>query len=295
MLLRNVSDTARWVAMYRALESERPDAIFRDPFARRLAGERGAEVVRTVPGAKQLSWPMVVRTAVLDELIQRAVARDGVDLVLNLAAGLDARPYRLALPPSLRWVDVDLPEILAYKQEMMKGERPACALETIPTDLADAAARRALFEQINAQGRRVFVVSEGLLVYLTREQVTALAKDLRAEPTFEWWAFDLASRGVLHMMQKRWQPHLGGDARMQFAPAEGTGFFTALGWWVSEFRLTMTEARRLHRQMRLAWLFRLFGVLDARRPQEKSLWRTGVVLLQNPVTAARASLVVSPT
>jgi O-methyltransferase involved in polyketide biosynthesis len=42
--LRNISDTAHWVAFYRALESERPDALFRDPFARRLAGERGARI-----------------------------------------------------------------------------------------------------------------------------------------------------------------------------------------------------------------------------------------------------------
>ena len=47
-IIRNVSDTARWVAFYRAMESERPDAVFRDPFARRLAGERGEAIVRTV-------------------------------------------------------------------------------------------------------------------------------------------------------------------------------------------------------------------------------------------------------
>lgn len=41
-MLRHVSDTARWVAMDRALESERPDALFRDPYARRLAGTEGA-------------------------------------------------------------------------------------------------------------------------------------------------------------------------------------------------------------------------------------------------------------
>jgi O-methyltransferase involved in polyketide biosynthesis len=46
MPIGNVSDTARWVAVYRAMETARPDAIFRDPFAERLAGERGLEIVR---------------------------------------------------------------------------------------------------------------------------------------------------------------------------------------------------------------------------------------------------------
>ena len=55
----------------------------------------------------------------------------GVDLVVNLAAGLDTRPYRMALPPSLRWVEVDLPDILDYKEEILAGAAPACALERV--------------------------------------------------------------------------------------------------------------------------------------------------------------------
>src|SRR6267143_6553964 len=104
--LRDISDTARWVAIYRAMESERPDALFHDPYARRLAGPRGEEIVRHMPKGRAMAWPMIVRTAVMDELIARAVERDGVHTVVNLAAGLDTRPYRLALPAKLRWVDV---------------------------------------------------------------------------------------------------------------------------------------------------------------------------------------------
>src|SRR5262245_15406547 len=96
--IRDVSDTALWVALYRAEESERKDALFHDPYARRLAGERGQRILDTVPGAHRISWPMVVRTQVLDEIILRLVKEHGVDTVLNLAAGLDARPWRLPLP-----------------------------------------------------------------------------------------------------------------------------------------------------------------------------------------------------
>jgi methyltransferase (TIGR00027 family) len=95
--IRNVSDTALWVAIYRAIESEHPDALFSDPYARRLGGERGEAIARTM---RRGSWPMVVRTAVMDEIVLRCV-QQGVTTVLNLAAGLDARPYRLALPTSL--------------------------------------------------------------------------------------------------------------------------------------------------------------------------------------------------
>src|SRR5262250_1543232 len=106
--LEHVSDTARWVALYRAIESEREDARFRDPFARRLAGPRGEEIARTLPGFRSGLWPMVTRTC--------------ADTVVNLAAGLDARPWRMALPSSLRWFDVDLPGILGYKVGALREE-----------------------------------------------------------------------------------------------------------------------------------------------------------------------------
>src|SRR5690348_16508298 len=95
--IRNVSDTALWVAIYRAMESERRDAIFHDPYARRLGGERGEAIVRSMPGGAATAWPMIVRTAVMDEIVLRCV-QAGAKTVLNLAAGLDARPFRLDLP-----------------------------------------------------------------------------------------------------------------------------------------------------------------------------------------------------
>src|SRR5437762_10416901 len=129
------------------MESERPDALFHDPYARRLAGERGERILASMKQGRTWAWPMIVRTAVMDELILRAIARDRVDTVLNLAAGLDTRPYRLPLAPALRWIDVDFPDVVDYKQGQLAGQRPACALEYVGVDLNDAARRGALFAQ----------------------------------------------------------------------------------------------------------------------------------------------------
>src|SRR5213078_2635010 len=126
---------------------------------------------------RAMAWPMIVRTAVLDELILRAIERDGVDTVLNLAAGLDTRPYRLPLPSALRWIEADFPDVIAYKQQQLKGEPPVCTLEHLGIDLTDVARRRELFARISAAARQVLVVSEGLLIYLTPEQVATLASD----------------------------------------------------------------------------------------------------------------------
>src|SRR5947207_640433 len=98
MPIEHISDTARWVAEYRAMETDRPDAIFRDPYARRLAGPLGAEIANSNSFRQRMAWVIIVRTAVLDEVVRNCV-KDGADLVVNLACGLDTRPWRMDLPP----------------------------------------------------------------------------------------------------------------------------------------------------------------------------------------------------
>ena len=54
--VRNISDTALWAAVYRARETERPNGLFRDPFARRLAGERGAQIAAAFRAHDRSEW-----------------------------------------------------------------------------------------------------------------------------------------------------------------------------------------------------------------------------------------------
>ncbi|MGH7669051.1 MAG: class I SAM-dependent methyltransferase [Gemmatimonadaceae bacterium] len=282
MPIEHISDTARWVAVYRAMESERPDAIFRDPFARRLAGARGEEIVRTLQRGRSTAWAMIVRTAVFDEIIRHAVDERAVDTVVNLAAGLDTRPWRMELPSDLHWVDVDLPAILAYKADALRGETPRCRYQAIATDLTDDAARGALFAKLGAGSTRALVVTEGLLIYLTAAKVEALARDLHAQSSFAQWLIDLANPWLLKYMNKSWgQAAAQGNAPFRFAPAEGTAFFEPSGWREVEFRSSMEEAHRLHREMKLAWLWRSLGRLSSRKRREETRRISGSVLLEH--------------
>jgi len=281
MPIENVSDTARWVAVYRAMESERRDAIFRDPFARRLAGTKGQEIVDTMPRGTQAAWAMIVRTAVFDEIILDRVAA-GVDCVLNLAAGLDARAWRMSsLPPTLRWIDVDLPGILDYKADILRDEKPVVRYESVRVDLTDAARRRALFTQVGAESSRVLVLSEGLLIYLTPDDVAGLARDLHNASSFRWWVIDLASPMLLKWMSRSWGKRVdAGNAPFRFAPEESTKFFEPYGWREEQFRSSWMESKRLNRQMRGAWLWTLLGKLRSRATQEGMTRFSGIVLLQ---------------
>jgi methyltransferase (TIGR00027 family) len=280
MTIQHISDTARWVAVYRAMETARPDAIFRDPFAARLAGARGHEIVDTLKQGRSMAWAMIVRTALFDELIHDVAARRGVDTVVNLAAGLDARPWRLDLPAALHWVDVDLPAILDWKTATLRDERPRCHYEAVAADLTDDGARRALFARLGAGASRALIVSEGLLIYLTEPQVATLADDLRTQASFAWWLIDLASPRLLKIMEKTWGRSVAaGNAPFRFAPAAGTEFFARHGWRAEQFRSTMDEAHRLRREMRGMWLWSLIGRLYPKRTREEFRRMSGTVLL----------------
>ena len=273
--LRNISDTARWVAIYRAIESERPDALFHDPFARRLAGERGERIAETM---EFNAWSFVARTVAFDRFIEDSIA-SGADMVLNLAAGLDTRPYRMALPSNLPWIEVDLPDLLAYKIAVLANETPRCRLERVALDLANLAARRDLFNRLSQEASRVLVITEGLVVYLSDQEAVSLAEDLAGTPTFYRWALDMVSPALMQRMQKS-----GGlrnleqaGAPLQFAPEEGPAFFERHGWTLVDVQSMLHTAARLKR---LSFGMRLIALLpDPKGRTPRSPWG-GVCLFE---------------
>jgi methyltransferase (TIGR00027 family) len=277
LAIRNVSDTAIWAALYRARETERKDALFRDRFAQGLAGARGDRIAALMKAHDRHAWAWVMRTVLFDRLITQEIA-EGADMVVNLAAGLDARPYRMPLDPSLTWVEVDLPEILEAKEEVLREERPACALERIRLDLADVSARRDLFRRLGARAKKALVIAEGLLIYLSREEVGALAEDLAEPEGFRRWVFDLVSPGLLKMLQREVGAALDeARAPLRFGPAEGPAFFAPHGWRPLEVRSPLKTAAR---EKRLPLLLRFAAMLpESSGPQGNRPW-SGICLME---------------
>ena len=256
-LIRNISDTALWVAVYRARETERPDALFHDPFARKLAGERGEQIAKGMEAGQRYEWPYIARTLRFDQIITEQI-KQGTDMVINLAAGLDTRPYRMDLPPSLQWVEVDLPGMIDYKEEILCQEKPRCMLERVRLDLADIAGRRTLFHRLGGSARKILVITEGLLVYLTRDEVSALGRDLAAQSSFRDWAIDLCSPGLLKMLQKNLGALSEAGSPLKFGPEEGPDFFTEYGWKAVEVYSMLKTAAQVKR---LPFFLRLMALL----------------------------------
>jgi O-methyltransferase involved in polyketide biosynthesis len=232
--IENVSDTALWVAVYRAMETARPDAIFNDPYAERLAGEKGLKILGEMKQGRAMAWAMIVRTAVMDELILDRINNAGVDTVLNLAAGL-----------------------------------------------TNVLVRDALFSQVGRAARSMLVITEGLLIYLSTEEVTLLARALHATGSARRWISDIASPMLLQWMTKSWGRSVAkGNAPFKFGPEDSTAFFASVGWRETVYRSSMAEARRLHREMRMMWLWRFTTKLMPKKRREAMKRMSGILLLE---------------
>jgi len=183
-LASSVGATATMVAAARALASAQPDAIINDPFAaplvravgldffvRLVDGEVGAPQAQD-DGEEELQLQtdsIAVRTRFFDDFFLTA-ARDGVRQSVILAAGLDARAYRLAWPTGTVVYEVDQPKVVEFKSSAMAnlGAIPAADRRTVSIDLREdwpAALRRSGFDVTQPTSWS----AEGLLMYLPPE------------------------------------------------------------------------------------------------------------------------------
>jgi methyltransferase (TIGR00027 family) len=185
--IAHVSDTALMTAACRAMETERPDGLIRDPFAAQLAGKRGMAIARALPGLDGMCFGIGIRSRFLDELLLDAISAHGIATVLSVGAGLDTRPWRLELPATLRWIEVDFPDMLDYKDAIMATAAPKCHRERLSADVNDASGRESVFAA--AGDGPTLMITEGLLMYLPAATIEALA----ATASTSHWILDAAS------------------------------------------------------------------------------------------------------
>ena len=247
-LINDVSDTALWVAGYRAQETDRKDAVFQDPLARRLAGERGAKILASMPYSKELAFALTVRTVAIDRLVTSAISR-GIDTVINLGAGLDTRPYRMQLPADLRWIEVDFEHMITYKNEKLKAEKPVCHLERISVDLSQDDERKKLFTRLGAETKKALVITEGVITYLTNDQAARLSTDLFAVPSFHYWIQDYSQGKRRENKVRKAVSKKLKNAPWKFQSPDPIHFFGEHGWKVVENIFILDEADRIGRPL----------------------------------------------
>jgi O-methyltransferase involved in polyketide biosynthesis len=194
-------------------------------------------------------------------------------------SGLGCETLSNAVARQQKWVEVDLPEILDYKEELLKPKKPACTLERVRADLSDAGTRRSLLGRLAGESTKALVVTEGLLIYLRSDQVVALAEDLNGFPVFRRWVLDIASPRLLPVLQKNThQQFSSGVPPLQFAPEDGPAFFARHGWNPTKVHSMLKTAARLNR---LTLVMRLLALLPESPNKSGSRPWSGVCLLNS--------------
>ena len=160
--------------------------------------------------------------------------------------------------------------MIAYKESKLGDARPLCALERVALDLTDRPARQRLFSRVNEESRQVLVITEVLLIYLTLDEVAALAQDLHAMVHFQRWTADVLTPELLEwLLERQFKTFATGAVRMHFAPPGGVAYFERFGWRAHAVRKLTVESRRLKRQMPRAWLYRLLCSLSPKHVRER--------------------------
>jgi hypothetical protein len=203
--------------------------------AERLFGPVALETSARFAGA--------VAIATIDEVLQHAVRDCHVHTVADVGAGLDTRPYRLALPSDLRWIEGDLETVLGYKELRLAHASPRCVVRRVSVDFADAAAQAGFVAEI-ASARRGLVLTEALSLlsdlHMLEHLIDAMPK------TFRWWIVDTALPSS--PSYRTADPHL----HVLISPGAVLDAFESRGW-------TPIQIRRLRDQAAL---------LDSRRASE---------------------------
>ncbi|MDY6997164.1 MAG: class I SAM-dependent methyltransferase [Actinomycetota bacterium] len=179
----SVGSTAVMVAAARAAETERPDALINDPYAKILIADAGtgaweymlddtfvAKVSEADPEMAPLFEHMgnyqAVRTHFFDDFFTRAV-ESGIRQVVILASGLDSRAFRLPWPAGTTVFEIDQPKVLEYKAATLAAHdvRPTADRREVAIDLRQdwpAALTAAGFDATQPTAW----LAEGLLMYL---------------------------------------------------------------------------------------------------------------------------------
>jgi methyltransferase (TIGR00027 family) len=227
-MLENVSDTALWVAHYRAKENTQSKPLFIDPFAEILAGHKGKKIAQTLGFSKFMTWMMAMRTWSIDLLINKSV-EEGIDCVLNLGAGLDTRPYRMKLPKDLKWIEADHATILDYKTQTLRSFTPNCALERFAIDVSNREKANSFYKNVASRFKKVLVITEGVIPYLEPMQAKNLADDLVSYSSFHFWIQDFRNGVLSKLAPKRWQ-RLMKNTPFRFDVTDSILFFTKCSW-----------------------------------------------------------------
>lgn len=175
--------TAIVMAAKRAIENERVDRLFNDPFAAKLAGDdaiqQQLDYHQTQEARNQLKMQFVaIRTRYFDDFIVNSLP--SIRQIVILGSGLDTRAYRLPVQPSTTLYEIDLPEIINYKSNVLASYQPKCNYHAISADVRSHEWHQLLLMHGHQSSLPTIWLLEGLLMYLSESHVHQLLNEIKS-------------------------------------------------------------------------------------------------------------------
>ncbi|MEV5508887.1 class I SAM-dependent methyltransferase [Streptomyces orinoci] len=159
--LHGVPETMLFTLYARALDSRSPAPVLGDTEAARMVPRIDYDFERAGMG-RLTAAGIALRARQLDDWTRRFLLTHREATVLHLACGLDSRAHRITRLPTVRWIDVDLPEVLAIREHLLP--HPAGDYRTLAASVTD----EGWLEHVPAD-RPTVAVFEGLSMYLREE------------------------------------------------------------------------------------------------------------------------------
>ncbi|WP_424883466.1 class I SAM-dependent methyltransferase [Streptomyces sp. SLBN-8D4] len=231
--------TSVGVARVRALETERENALFRDPLARAFAAAGGlwpsSPPLPDDEGARRrrlaVSFSIVIRTKFLDDLLRDACA-SGVRQVVLLGAGMDSRAFRMDWPEGTRLFEVDTAAPLDFKAAVLRQERAVARCEriTVAVDLREDWPS-ALAAAGHDPAEPTAWIAEGLLIYLPEDAVELLLTHISTQSAAgSRMGLTLGSRGVIERFGADAVPGSAASMWISEMPDDPVAWLAGHGW-----------------------------------------------------------------
>lgn len=279
-VINDVTDTAFWVALYRANELKRSHPLFTDHLAQKLIDQKAEAISKSLNEiSRHAEFNVVMRTLVIDRFILNLIENKKIDCVINLGAGLDTRPYRLRLPSEFKWIEVDHAKIISYKEQKLESETPVCSLQRISLDLSKDTERRELFCKLNQQCQSAVILTEGVLPYLTEQQVSLLSEDIRAQSHFRYWIADYLSAHIYKYFRSKQRLEKMKNAPFQFFPSDWLGFFEKHSWKILDLQYLSRVGLDVGRKPPAPWWVSIIKLFMSEASKKKFLEMSGYMLM----------------
>lgn len=231
-----VTFTARLMAYYRDQEKYKKNPLIIDPLAKHLAGDLSSYLKDHIRHS-EMDYPIVRSQYIEKNLLKTWCEQQEKSQIVIMGAGLDTRAYRFK-PITLNEhiiFEIDLPEIIAYKQLLLEDETPLCNLKRIPADLSKPDWIKMLKREGFSKDVPTFWILEGLVYYIKLKEVIKLLKTINANSNEESKLF------VDIMQRSRWfdyEKSLHSQTTDSFSKHFEWGmdiknvpnFFSELGW-----------------------------------------------------------------